>query len=655
MKLVEAYVSSFGGMKDFSYKFDSDLNVINKENGFGKTTFSIFIKSMFYGLKDSKKNIEDNERIKYYPWNSTEKFGGYLIFEKTNKLYKIERFFGKKQSEDYAVLKDLDTGKEFSEVQNLGEKIFEIDEDGFLSTVFFAQKDFKVQSNVSLTAKYNDINDFNNDFDFNSCIKKLKENLKNYKYSGERGIIPQLKRDIFDTEKEISKAESAQNSSEILKLELQNYKTKINDTEKSIIELEKDYELAVKRETYNVKKKQFSEYSLQLKECKEKKSNAEIVLNGEKISEFDLQTLSDCINELQKINARKVVLESDFANLSCEDNKNKKNKSLKTVILCLSIFVACFGAVCLFFNLFLGFSFISLGIIGVIYGLITRKNNVYKDLAEKKRNDLQELIQTEKDANAKIEKYLTRFNLISKDFSNALVELINAKKTFDDCALKLEELSSKIKQLDFSDNDSSDYPIASLEDIKNRLTNERQLLQTYKEELLKINGRIKELEQESGVILDLCGKLSDLKAQLESAEEERKTLTLTIDFLLLAEENLKSKYKQPLQTEFNKYLSYLANDSASAQIDIDFNVRILENGFEKDTDYYSKGLKDLFVICKRFALIGVLFSKEKPFVILDDPFSNLDNEKLGNCISLIKKLSSEYQIIYFTCHDSRSA
>ena len=49
----------------------------------------------------------------------------------------------------------------------------------------------------------------------------------------------------------------------------------------------------------------------------------------------------------------------------------------------------------------------------------------------------------------------------------------------------------------------------------------------------------------------------------------------------------------------------------------------------------------------------MLFTKEKPFLILDDPFTNLDDEKIKNAIDLIKKLSEEYQIIYFVCHDSR--
>ena len=55
----------------------------------------------------------------------------------------------------------------------------------------------------------------------------------------------------------------------------------------------------------------------------------------------------------------------------------------------------------------------------------------------------------------------------------------------------------------------------------------------------------------------------------------------------------------------------------------------------------------------RLSLIDSLFEKEKPFIILDDPFVNLDENKIKNATNLLKNLSQEYQIVYFICHESR--
>ena len=80
MKLVSLYVSSFGKLKDFSYDFNDNFNVIKQENGWGKSTLATFIKSIFYGLSGGRtRSVAENERLKYKPWNSTEKFGGPAI------------------------------------------------------------------------------------------------------------------------------------------------------------------------------------------------------------------------------------------------------------------------------------------------------------------------------------------------------------------------------------------------------------------------------------------------------------------------------------------------------------------------------------------------------------------------------------------------
>ena len=63
MKLIECYISSFGKLKDYKLSFDNNLTVINRENAYGKTTLSIFIKSMFYGLDEAKRDVDKNTRV----------------------------------------------------------------------------------------------------------------------------------------------------------------------------------------------------------------------------------------------------------------------------------------------------------------------------------------------------------------------------------------------------------------------------------------------------------------------------------------------------------------------------------------------------------------------------------------------------------------
>ena len=50
-------------------------------------------------------------------------------------------------------------------------------------------------------------------------------------------------------------------------------------------------------------------------------------------------------------------------------------------------------------------------------------------------------------------------------------------------------------------------------------------------------------------------------------------------------------------------------------------------------------------------IINFIITEIKPFVIFDDPFTNLDQEKTKGGLELLHKIAEEYQVIYYTCHD----
>lgn len=49
-----------------------------------------------------------------------------------------------------------------------------------------------------------------------------------------------------------------------------------------------------------------------------------------------------------------------------------------------------------------------------------------------------------------------------------------------------------------------------------------------------------------------------------------------------------------------------------------------------------------------------LFENEAPMLILDDPFVNLDDSRLKKALELLDLLANHRQIIYLTCHSSRT-
>ena len=50
MKLISCYVENFGRLHQFSMDFTEGFNLIHAENGWGKTTLSVFLKSSLLSI-----------------------------------------------------------------------------------------------------------------------------------------------------------------------------------------------------------------------------------------------------------------------------------------------------------------------------------------------------------------------------------------------------------------------------------------------------------------------------------------------------------------------------------------------------------------------------------------------------------------------------
>ena len=205
MKLLRCHVENFGILSDFDLTFTEGLNVLCRENGFGKSTLAAFLKAMFYGLP--KTRAKASERKRYDPWQGG-KYGGFLEFEYRGNQYRVTRYFGKK--EDSFSLTDLTNRTEstaFSE--NLGEELFQLDGDSFARSTFVPQlSDREITATTSIRAKLTnlveDTNDLNN---YDTAMKQLQEYRKSLKlFKGEGGQTAQLRRECRELEASIHSA-----------------------------------------------------------------------------------------------------------------------------------------------------------------------------------------------------------------------------------------------------------------------------------------------------------------------------------------------------------------------------------------------------------------------------------------------------------------
>ncbi len=234
------------------------------------------------------------------------------------------------------------------------------------------------------------------------------------------------------------------------------------------------------------------------------------------------------------------------------------------------------------------------------------------------------------------------------------IEEERIKNLEKDEVLKNGALKDKEKDLqDLTTKFKAEFGMTEQEYLDKVAKNE-QLLRSYENRKLTNTTSLKHHQNDFELAQTRRQECED---KLVDDEEEYGKLTKnfelvekTEEFLTLASENLSKRYIEPVQKKFDEYYkNFFVDDKIVFSTNLD---SLIEQTLKGD-GYLSTGTLDLVNICKRFTLIDLLFEKEKPFLILDDPFINLDDKNLEVAKKIVFDEAKKYQIIFLTCHSSR--
>jgi len=180
------------------------------------------------------------------------------------------------------------------------------------------------------------------------------------------------------------------------------------------------------------------------------------------------------------------------------------------------------------------------------------------------------------------------------------------------------------------------------------------------ENLLTLEKRIAELhlqidtQNEIALMLPLkAAELDGLTSELAVAEHTHELLGKTQKLLKEAKEDLSTKYLRDMEKHFSEYLAALDNKADGYSFDIDLALSTEREGERRSVEALSRGEQDLAAFCARLSLVDAIFSKETPFLVLDDPFVNLDDKHYARAFSLLERLAERFQIFYTTCSRAR--
>lgn len=169
------------------------------------------------------------------------------------------------------------------------------------------------------------------------------------------------------------------------------------------------------------------------------------------------------------------------------------------------------------------------------------------------------------------------------------------------------------------------------------------------------SGRLLQLEEAWEELREQEAELAQLKEQAETDSRTYALLKTTRELLETAKSAFTAKYTEPIMSGFRKYYRLLSGQGGEAlQMDANTRLHVIEQNLPREVAALSPGRQDLIGVCMRMALVEAMYQSEKPFLVMDDPFVNLDEERMRGGMAFLGEVSKEYQIIYFTCHTSRS-
>ena len=320
MRLISCYIANFGLHHEKKIDFAPGMNCFNWKNGEGKTTLSVFIKAMLYGLGDNRTKNGENERKNYAPWQGG-RYGGSITFEVDGRRFTAERTFGSKVSEDIFKLFDEKTGavsNYYSE--NLGEEIFGIDCDGFMRTVFWSEKSIPKNERVSssLSSRLSDVMGADGDVgNFDAAYKRLDTRRQFYQKRGGgeikelEGRISELKNDLDELERltvDATKQKERLDEKRGEITSLSNEKDRLNDR---LAEIEKIKTMRYNRATY-------LRYFGEMQDEEAALSELDKFLNGRVPTD----------NEIRDIRAKELEADRIRRDLSCSGDVNEELEAL---------------------------------------------------------------------------------------------------------------------------------------------------------------------------------------------------------------------------------------------------------------------------------------------------------------------------------------
>ena len=701
MRLISARIENFGKLHDISIDFSEGLNVFLRENGYGKSTLAAFIRVMFYGLSGERKAQDtENDRKKYRPWQGGT-FGGELVFAvgDGSVKYRIVRVFGEKKSQDIFRLYDADSNLETDlYTENIGEELLKIDERSFRRTVFIGQQELETGVTSQINARIGNVSEDRDDMNrYESVIENLKDEINSLSPNRRTG-------DIFKKRMELEIIHSELTDKPTLEKEFTGCAEKLHSAGDELRRLSRTME------GLNSRMLELSGYQDLIKEKMSYDSLNQEILNSERrlleaqkrhfgpaFEEMPAEKRTGEINRsLRELDERfrcgipdektlygieKRIARVQFLRekLSLME-KNSQTEMGVTIFPCILAAILLISGVYLIVSGTHGFLGAVISAIGAAAAIImTISAAVGRGGASRRKRNIKgwdevshEIESLCGEIGGFFGRYYPRYDFSDvynldfepfRGFGNDILRysrLCDIRDIAGELALKRKEKLQFESTHDMDRILNLEYPKegeGSFLSLSQRLNEETHKYNEMKDTIHGLKSRMKTVEDKLQYVYEKERQYESGLRELNDMEKKYHLLVQVRDHLEKAHNRFTVAYLSPLMKAFEKYyrifISTSGLDEVPYRMDAFFNVSLLAEGQSHNTGLLSQGYRNMVELARRMAFVDAMYEAEKPFIILDDPFVNLDEDKLDGAMKFLDEASKTYQLIYFTCHESR--
>ena len=701
--IIEAcHIAQFGKWKDADFSFSPGKNSFLWDNGYGKTSFIYFFKLMFYGVSgDRKQDLEENERKHYMPFQGAS-FGGRIIFRIGEKRYRLERSFGLKKSEDSFRLFDEDSGKESKDYsENIGEELFSLDAESFQRVCMISHEDLHFSMNSRMHAKLGNVAEDQEDMKkFQQVQTILKDGINALSPNRRTGNIFKLKMQEEELSSGLYGKEALENAVLSIEKEVLSLTEKEAERKEEGKALEEELSQRISEKDSLGKWMSYAQKKEEWEKAEYRYENALKWYYQERFSEIpeekkallwkeEMQSLQEQIRSIKKeiekvsevggenagVEAEKeggIVLPLEEASVPGASRAKKDTSKNETfgngtkemgqygtspVVLFALVGLGLLFVLLFFGKLFgmpLGLPsalFLLLGILSLSLCFFLWWSGEQKKRTWKEKQEEEEARQRKQQAIrfASLEELLSRFHKL-EDMQDLEMEAAGRKEEF----LRFVEEEGGEQAFSLLEEKQKEWEEGpSLEESRRKLEEFRKEEEERREEIRKKRAEREAKVRDLEFLEEQERLLEQKKEEREALEKRYNLLQKTKAYLEMAKERFALQYKEPILEAFQKYFQSICTEPLQFQMSEDLELSFVDRGLSREQGYLSEGLQDLCRFCQKLAIFDAMFREEKAFLLLDDPFSHLDEKNGARARALLEELAKSRQIFYFTCSEER--